>query len=443
MNKKVWGYLLLGLILALGIWLRTYNLPERYGFGWDQQDDAVKVMKMVNRESFTLIGPRVAGPNSFFVPAWHYYFLVPFYYLGNGSPWSGLAASLFVGMGTVLGYYFTAKKLWGEKVGLLAAWGGTLAFSIVSWNVMYTPVLTILVFYLGNRMFEDKKYVLPAIILAFFAGTTHLVPASLLVMILLGTLFLKTKPKLKSVLLGLLLGSLSLLPLLIFDIRHDFLNTKKIMEFVGEQGSSGGEKFNLLAWRAYYRGFSFMTGFDFSKIWFVAERVALVLFVLAGILLEKNRKKGWWYLIWFVLPAIILLFYHQNIPEYYFGVPIALLPIFIAKSAVKNKGVWAILFLLVVSVVQVKRMVSERSVPSLTDKIAIVNFMIEYSQNRKFNFSYNVPFGDESGYPFLFSWLKKEPTTTNDSRLYTLITLPEKPGERVIYSRVGLGILER
>lgn len=443
MNKMAWRYLFLGLILAFGAWLRTYNLTERYGFGWDQQDDAVKVMKMVRGESFTLIGPRVAGPDSFFVPAWHYYFLVPFYYFGKGSPWSGVAGSFFVGMITILCYYFTAKKLWGEKTALVAAWGGALAFSLVSWNVMYTSALTTVVFYLGSKMFSDKRYITPAIIVAFFAGSTHLVPMTLLLMIMVGIVFLKTKPSVKQVATGLMVGAISLLPLLIFDLRHDWLNTKKVIEFLFAQVGSGGKQLNFLAWRAYYRGFSFMTGYNIGLIWYVAERLILLALMVLGVARESDNDKRKWYVTWFVFPAIILLFYHQNIPEYYFGVPIALIPLFVAKNSTGRRGILTIVFLVLISIIQVRRVRSEVVIPSLTDKQRIVEFMISYSGNKKFNFSYNVPFGDEVGYPYLFSWKEKVPTSTDDSRLYSLITLPEKAGEKIIYKRAGLGIVER
>jgi hypothetical protein len=355
MKNKVFLVLSLGLIFVFGIWLRTYNLQSRYSFGWDQQDDATKVMNIVSGKGFTLIGPRVAGPDSFFVPPWHYYFLVPFYWLGKGSPESGEMAALLVGVVTIFIYYITAKKLWGNKASLIAAWGAALAYSLVSWNVMYTPALTALVFYLGNKMFDDNRYVFPAIVLAFFAGTTHLVPATLLVMVLLAILFLKKKPKIKTVLMGLFVGSLFLLPLLAFDFRHDFLNIRKMIEFVSAQGSSQGGMINLLAWRAYYRGFSFMSGFHIRDIWYIGERAILLFFVIFGILSEKNKSKKIWFSLWFIFPAVILLFYHGNIPEYYFGVPIALIPLFISMGTRKNKGALAIVFLSILTCIQIVR----------------------------------------------------------------------------------------
>jgi len=443
-KSKIPGVILLVLIFALGIWLRTYHLPTRYGFGWDQQDDAVKVMGIISGKGLTLIGPRVSGPDSFFVSPWHYYFLVPFYWLGIGNPSSGEMASLFVGIVTIGIYYLTAKKLWGRNAGLLAAWGSSLAYSIVCWNVMYTPALTALVFYLGSRMFDEKKYILPAIVLAFFAGTVHLVSATLLILIFVGILLIKKQVNWKVVLAGLLIGSISILPLVLFDFRHNFLNFKKIIEFVGIQGNHVGNFFNFSAWETYFKGFALIFGSSISKTVYILERIMMWGIVLYGIFLEKIRGKKIWYMVWFVLPALILLFYHNNIPEYYFGVSVALFPFFLAKSIFDKKELTVIIvFLLLMTCLQVRNVLSDITLPSLSDKEAIVDYMIQYSNGRKFNFSYNVPFGDEVGYAYLFSWRKVEPQTTNDARLYTLIDLPEKAGERVIYRRGDLGIVER
>jgi hypothetical protein len=109
----------------------------------------------------------------------------------------------------------------------------------------------------------------------------------------------------------------------------------------------------------------------------------------------------------------------------------------------KNKGALAIVFLSILTCIQIVRVRIESYFPSLADKQAIVDYMIDFSKGNKFNFSYDVPFGDEVGYPYLFSWRKTGPQNTNDARLYTLINLPEKKGEKVIYRRGSLGIVQR
>jgi hypothetical protein len=440
MKNNYLNYFLLVLILVFGLWLRTFNLGNRYSFEWDQDDDAVKVMKIIEGQP-TLIGPRVAGPDSFFVAPWHYYYLVPFYALGKGDPISGAFGAIAIGVVTILAYYQVGLKMWGRKEGLLAAWASAGAYSIVSWNVMYTPLLSIIIFYLGNKLLEGKKYYWLAIALAIFAGTTHLVPATLLIMVLATYFLVKNKPPVKSIIFGFLIGSLWLTPLVLFDLRHDFLIYNKIIQFFTAKGEWHAGFFNLLAWRAFYRGFSLMGGDGSSGFWYIFERAFLAVTVITGVILTKERSKKIWYSLWFIFPAVVLLFYWKNIPEYYFGVPFALLPLFLAVISKKYRCV-VVAFLLVGSLIQIKKVALEENRVSLNDKKAVVALMVDFAKDRPFNFSYDVPFGEEIGYPYLFKWLKHEPQNIPEARLYTLSRSP-LPTENVIYSNKGLSIIQR
>lgn len=439
MKNKYLNLLLLVVIFVFGLWLRTYNLGSRYTFEWDQNDDAVKVMKIIEGQP-TLIGPRVAGPDSFFVSPWHYYFLTPFFAIGKGDPiWSAYAAVL-VGMVTVLGYYWVGKKLWGVREGLISAWAGAVAFSTVSWNVMYAPLLSMTVFYLGKTYFEKQKNFFLMLAVAIFAGTVHLVPITLVVMVGGVYLLAKKRPPFKSVILGTAVGLLAITPLVFFDLRHDFLITQKVFQFLTAKGEWHSGFFNLLAWRAYWRGFS-LIGFKLSEFWYIVERVFLILTVIVGIRMTKEKKEKYWEILWFVFPAVVLLFYWRNIPEYYFGVPFALLPLFLGKISKKYLAP-VILFLALSSGFQGTRVLTTESQVSLDDKKEVVATMVNYANGRHFNFSYDVPFGEEVGYPYLFSWMGREPENIPEANLFTLSRNP-LPSEKVIFSKKGLNIIER
>ena len=345
-----------------------------------------------------------------------------------------------MGLATILAYYWVASRLWGNKEGLIAAWASAAVYSIVSWNVMYTPLLSIIIFYLGNRLLEGKKYFWLAIALAIFAGTTHLVPASLLIMILTIYFLIKNKPPVKNILFGFLFGLIWLTPLILFDLRHDFLIFHKIVEFLTAQGSHSGI-INLLAFRGYYRGLTVMGGDGLNIYWYIFERIFLALTIVSGIALTKEKSKRIWYALWFIFPLVVLLFYWRNIPEYYFGVPFALLPLFLAFIVKKFKYA-VVLFLIVGSVIQINHVLREEIQVSINDKKNIASFMTNYAKDRHFNFSYEVPLGEETGYGFIFSWLKHEPENIPEGRLYTLTRSP-KDTENVIYSNKGLFIIER
>lgn len=184
-----------------------------------------------------------------------------------------------------------------------------------------------------------------------------------------------------------------------------------------------------------------MGGDGSNNVWYIFERVFLAASVILGIALTKEKQKKIWYSFWFVFPAIVLLFYWKNIPEYYFGVSFAVLPLLLAFIAKKYKVI-VISYLIVGSVIQINRVWHQETWVSLNDKKAIVAFMSEYTKDKNFNFSYDVPFGEEIGYPYLFKWMKHEPENIPEARLYTLSRKPTAT-ENVVYSKKGLSIIQR
>ena len=95
-----------------------------------------------------------------------------------------------------------------------------------------------------------------------------------------------------------------------------------------------------------------------------------------------------------------------------------------------------------VSIIQANNVFHQVSWVSLNDKKAVVTYMTNYAKDRHYNFSYDVPFGEEVGYPYLFKWMKHEPENIPEARLYTLSRSPLS-SEKVIYSKKGLNIIER
>jgi hemerythrin len=94
------------------------------------------------------------------------------------------------------------------------------------------------------------------------------------------------------------------------------------------------------------------------------------------------------------------------------------------------------------SILQINNVLKNENRVSLNDKKNVVKFMTNYANQKHFNFSYDVPFGEEIGYPYLFKWRKHEPENIPEARLYTLSRSPLE-NEKVIYSKKGLSIIER
>ena len=74
------------LIFGFFVFLRFYNLDKRVIFDWDQERDAWVIKQILSEKKLTLIGPRVLGPEGFFLGPFFTYLLAPFYLLTSLHP---------------------------------------------------------------------------------------------------------------------------------------------------------------------------------------------------------------------------------------------------------------------------------------------------------------------------------------------------------------------
>src|SRR3989338_3470955 len=98
---------LLLLILALGLFLRTYKIVDRMD-----------------------IGPLF------------YYFLVPFFILTKMDPVGATIPAVLLGLATIISYYWVFSKIFNEKVGLLGALLYAILPATVSLDRWIVPTIT-------------------------------------------------------------------------------------------------------------------------------------------------------------------------------------------------------------------------------------------------------------------------------------------------------------
>src|SRR3990172_7040293 len=108
------------IITLLTILFSCVNFQKRYAFDWDQEDDAYKVASIIELKKPLLIGPRVAGADSFFTGPYHYYFLLLFYLATSGDPIAGFYAVVLVNILTTLTVFIVTDRLFGFKTAIIA-----------------------------------------------------------------------------------------------------------------------------------------------------------------------------------------------------------------------------------------------------------------------------------------------------------------------------------
>ncbi len=435
--------ILLGLIC---LFFGFFRINERYTFEWDQEDDAVKVMNMIEQRRPILIGPRVANANGFFVGPYHYYFLSPFYMATKGDPIAGAIAVIVVSIITSITGYWITEKLYGKKAGLIAGIIWTTTTNIVSWNVMYTTFFGIIGYFLCLKVMDSKPKFFPWLMLIYgLATTSHLVPISMGLSVIAAWFLTDKKPKMRQLFLGIGLFVLPFLPIIIFDLRHNFLNFRKIGEFLFL--NKNNEEINpwWLFLRSFWRGLNLnIFSWDiYSQKVLIFFSNLLVLIIIGWEVCQLKIKQKILTGVWMITPLLVLGFYRGNIPEYYYGLALSILPIFLGKFISKLKMVVIILILLILVGVKFFKIEQNRPFVSLSDKRKIVEYMVNQKNDEVFNISYDLGSGMDTGYNYLFRFYEKKPENSEKGHLYTVVLTKEVDENEILVKSNNIGVVRR
>lgn len=442
LNRNI-KYLLPAVLVIIALLFRIVELRDRYIFDWDQEDDALKVTEMIKTLKPRLIGPRVANESGFFVGPFHYYFLTPFYIATKGNPYAGAYASIFISLLTVLVIYFLISKIFNTTTAFLSALFMAASPSVVSWNVMYTPLLSIIIFYMCYLLIKGKKEIFPYLVFLYsFSFSTHLVPAVLILPIMIAVFISKFKPTSKQIILSIVLFIIPLLPLIAFDLKHSFINSLSIKNFVfSPKQVSATTPFLFL--RTFWRSINPI--YLSNSLLIIITRIVVLLIILFELIRTPNQKMRIFMTFWIISPLLVLAFYHGNIPEYYYGTSLVLFPVLIASFINRfNTKKLNIIFVLIFLFAQSQYFFTKATGITLKNKLNLAEYLVNQTQDKVFNLSYDLPLGFDSGYSYLFKYLGKEPQNLPEGHLYSIFlnSNPPKSGQ-IVYSDNVIGLVRK
>ncbi|MBI3620488.1 glycosyltransferase family 39 protein [Candidatus Roizmanbacteria bacterium] len=243
-------YLFVVGLTVVGAILRFYRLPEMAIFLADEGRDALIIKRIIMLQHFPAIGPPMSTGNIFLGP-FYYYFIAPWLLLSAFNP-AGLAigvaffSTLFIPL-----FYKIVKKIANNTVAGLAAVFITFAtplitFSRSSWNPNLLPLFSFLSAYFLYQAFKTKKnrYYIAAGAFISFSIQLHYLALFLLPAAAICFLIYFFSPRrtarLRLAGQGILTASsffIGALPLIIFDVRHNFLNFRNFLKLFAAPGS--------------------------------------------------------------------------------------------------------------------------------------------------------------------------------------------------------------
>lgn len=444
-------YIILAIIILLAFVVRVWRVNEILGFYFDQGRDAKVIWDFWYHHKFFLIGP-TTGIEGIFRGPWYYWLIAPFYFWGNGNPvWPAvfLASTTVAAIGLI---YILGAMMLNRTTGLIAAFISSFSFYLVyssRWFSNPTPMLLISMMLVLSLflIINGKKWawVLTGLMLGLamqFGSAAELFyfPA-----VLIFAIWRKNLPNIKILLITSFLFFITLVPQIIFDLRHGGILTNAIKVFLIEEKS-----FKLSFLEVIRVRFPFY--FDiFNKELFLSYRnygaffgiILLLILFFKRQLIFRNDK----FLvvsILFISPIFGMLFFqgnYGNIYDYYFtGYYLIFILLFSFLLGFSIKENWCklvmIIFLVLfwqVNLPSIKSYLNSNTHGSLAvflgNQLEAVDWVYHDTKERPFNADVYVPPVISHAYDYLFLWrgtTKFDKTPVIDQQLSILYTLYEQ-----------------
>jgi hypothetical protein len=434
--KQHW---LLFSLLVLTFILRIINLNQLFYFTYDEEVPAFVGRRLVLYHHIPLIGG--VTPFGVHLAPYFYWLLSVVLWIGRLNPvaW-GYAGALIAVVTTGL-MYLVGQELSSKKLGLIAATLWTFSYlAIVSdrhfWALYWGPLSVLVTIFCLLKIIKGKeKFVyLLAVSLAFFIHTDLSNYMSLLLAVLAWIVF--RIPFKKSTVLAILIIVLSFLPLIVFDLRHDFANTAPALKALTNDSKktasvvdTAGENIMIFP-QTFTRAIYTFGDDEIAKQYsycqdFIAEKfqeiptffIELSSLIILGFIIWsfRARKKEKWRLVTFI---ILLYFFglniyglvlHSPIYEHYItGLFPAFLLIFAKIIDSLPKKIW-FLVLLIFIVFNGVKLLGTRNSQGLLYKEEAISYTMQQVGDQPFSLDSLSTCWKYSGYRYLFAVFGREP----------------------------------
>lgn len=240
--KIKWLYVVITIIVLACIPRAIELVSGNYVFGFDQGKHWLGAKALVVDHRIPLIGDEVGGARGFFQgPGWIYSLSI-FYLLFGGNPYGGIVLMFLSGVATVGLALWLFRKAFGVLtsgcIGLLLAISPILIESSrLTWPPHMIPPLTVISLYALWKMITGVYGYTPILFFVvacmehFEIATAGTMAIALLLYVI--PFAIVRKMPLKIVFLSIGAWCIPFIPLIIFDIRHQFLNAKGVIETFG------------------------------------------------------------------------------------------------------------------------------------------------------------------------------------------------------------------
>lgn len=421
MNKVtlVFRNKLIIIILVIGVIYRLFLTANgNFLFNMDNARDMVDVREMVVLKKLRLTGPTSAIDGFYNGPAWYYLLAIPFIFSG-GNPYASIIMEIIL---WAIGGFFLLKLVKRWSTWLLfpigALWVSSnyiLLANAYAFNpnpiILLTPLFVyLLVCYLetGKEIYGISAWLLGGLFFNFEMNFGIFIPAIILVSILFAGKFKYILQK--GFWLGLGVFVLTLMPQILFDLKHSFIMSKAVLKHLSE---NSGANLNILSrFQTIYKSFfdtysaTFMNHKNWTAILILISAVMLIGFLRK----EKKQPLIVVSLTITVVPFLGYLILPVSVNPWHLGGEMAAALIIIAYILKKR-------IFLPLSIIIVwfgisglgNYFINDFRKPSLDpslykNEIAAIDYVYEYANGQNFKVYTYLPSVYDYPYQYLFWW---------------------------------------
>ncbi len=458
MSEMKKNYIILIFILSLAAFLRLYRLPEMASFDFDQEYAANFAYNVLRVYPIQLIGQGLSVEGLFMGP-WYFYYLVPFFAVTNLHPLGGVIGSVILSLFIILTYFLVGKSLFGIKAGIIAAFIRSLLSTEMGNDLSMAPayaseLIVLITWVLFYKYWQGQtKYLL---ILGFVFGLYTSIHPILFpfYFVFLTLLILKRKlPDIKYLFLSVFAFILPIVPLIIFEYLHNFLEVKRLAELFSTSPAEGGRTYEIIKYLSLNAG----EPQRILNLNFIPEQFFTILFLTIIIILAfkgvgfwKDKFHKYFLFIAYFVFLIYYTFFPTHVPEYYFQGLTTLAILYIPANLalmVKHRLLRILLIIIIINFtfVNIQSLIGKWNNPSLItlyNKDVIVREIIKRtSPNQEFYVSYIKEPGWNFGFDYLFKYYGRIPQTREAKPPVYTIVIPKAlslDSLDLVYGNIGL-----
>lgn len=408
-------------ILLFGVIYRLFlTSGGNFLFNMDNARDFVDIREMVELGKFRLTGPTSAIEGLYNGPLW-YYFLSTAYIITHGDPYGAIVGEIIL---WAIGGFFLLKLVseFNEwlivPIGLVwIASNYIVLTNLYSFNPNPVPLLTpVFIYSLAKYLKEKKTFgIISSFLLAGAFFNFEMNAGVFCAPIILISIFLIDRKSFKDKYfwIGFLIFIATLLPQILFDLKHQFIMSKSVLRFLSESNGNGWNPLKQIPiiWESFFNVFQ-ATMFN-QKI---LSWAILILLISVFKAFSKNIAVSI-SLLSIIVPFIGYLILPVAVNPWHLGAEAAaslIIIAFILKSLWKPIAIILSLFLIFYSLSNIFNFFANdfgkpSSDPSLfKNEIATIDYVYKKANGKNFKVYTYLPSVYDYPYQYLFWWYGKK-----------------------------------